>query len=97
MFFIPAASSPEKEGCLTNTQRLIQWHNKAMDPPGDCRSDAWFVYHLGKRLKALYADSTDPRDEPLKNLTWDYDRPGDLHRRTGNVVASRTSRTSPRS
>ena len=73
VFFIPAAGGPEKEGCLTNTQRLIQWHNKAIDPPGDCRSDAWFVYHLGKRLKTLYADSTDPRDEPIRNLTWDYD------------------------
>ncbi len=58
VFFIPAAASPEKEGTLTNTQRLLQWHDKAVDPPGDCRSDAWFVYHLGKRLKELYAGST---------------------------------------
>ena len=46
---------------LTNTQRLLQWHDKALDPPGDCRSDAWFVYNLGKRLKQLYAGSTDPQ------------------------------------
>src|SRR5438309_790032 len=62
VFFIPAASAPEKEGTLTNTQRLLQYHNKALDPPGDCRSDAWFVYQLGKRLRALYAESTDPKD-----------------------------------
>ncbi len=73
VFFIPAAGSPEKEGTLTNTQRLLQWHNKAMDPPGDCRSDAWFVYQLGKKLKEQYAGSTDPRDLPLLNLTWEYD------------------------
>jgi formate dehydrogenase major subunit len=73
VFFIPAAAAPEKEGTLTNTQRLLQWHDKALDPPGDCRSDAWFVYNLGKRLKALYKDSIDPRDAPLLNLTWDYD------------------------
>jgi formate dehydrogenase major subunit len=73
VFFIPAAANPEKEGTLTNTQRLLQWHDRALDPPDDCRSDAWFVYHLGKRLKALYAGSTDPRDEPLLRLTWDYD------------------------
>ena len=48
-------------GQLTNTQRLLQWHDKAVDPPGDCRSDAWFVYNLGKRLKQLYAGSTDPQ------------------------------------
>ena len=73
VFFIPAAAAPEKEGSLTNTQRLLQWHNKAVDPSGDCRSDAWFLYNLGKRLKQLYAGSTDPKDRPLLDLTWDYD------------------------
>jgi len=73
VFFIPAAASPEKEGSLTNTQRMLQWHGKAIDPLGDCRSDAWFVYNLGKRLKQLYAGSTDPKDQPLLHLTWDYD------------------------
>jgi formate dehydrogenase major subunit len=73
VFFIPAAAMPEKEGTLTNTERLIQWHDKALDPRGDCRSDAWFVYNLGKRLKQLYADSSNPHDDPIKHLTWDYD------------------------
>jgi formate dehydrogenase major subunit len=41
---------------------------------GDSRSDAWYLYHLGLRLKQLYAGSTDPRDQPLLNLTWDYGR-----------------------
>lgn len=73
VFFIPAASSPEKEGTLTNTQRLIQWHDKAIDPPGDCRSDLWIIYDLGKRLKKLYEGSTDPKDQALLHLTWDYE------------------------
>src|SRR5262249_15920907 len=62
VFFIPAAASPEKEGTLTNTQRLLQWHHKAIGPPGDCRSDAWFVYQLGRKVRELYAGSTEPRD-----------------------------------
>ena len=73
VFFIPAAGIAEKEGTLTNTQRLLQFHDKAIDPPGDCRSDLWFVYNLGKRLKQLYADSTDPKDDAIRNITWDYD------------------------
>jgi len=73
VFFIPAAAAPEKDGSLTNTQRMLQWHDKAIDPLGDSRSDAWFLYNLGKRLKQLYAGSTDPRDQPLLQLTWDYD------------------------
>src|SRR5260370_8429892 len=71
---MPAAASTEKEGSFTNTQRLLQWRDKAVDPPGDNRSDLWFVYHLGKRLKELYAGSTEPKDRPLQALLWDYDR-----------------------
>jgi formate dehydrogenase major subunit len=73
IFLLPAAASTEKEGCFTNTQRLIQWRDKAVDPPGDARSDLWFVYHLGKRLKELYAGNDAPKDRPLQALTWDYD------------------------
>jgi formate dehydrogenase major subunit len=73
VFFFPAASITEKEGSFTNTQRLLQWHDKAVDPPEACRSDLWFVYNLGKRLKDLYKDSTDPKDAALKALTWSYE------------------------
>lgn len=74
VFFLPAAGPGEKAGCFTNTQRLLQWKEKAVDPPGDARSDAWFIHNLAKRLKALYADSTDPKDRPIQDLTWDFDR-----------------------
>ncbi len=73
IFLMPAAASTEKEGSFTNTQRLIQWRDKAVDPPGDARSDLWFVYHLGKRLKELYADSKEPRDRGIQALLWDYE------------------------
>ncbi len=74
IFLLSAAASTEKEGCFTNTQRLLQWRDKAVDPPGDARSDLWFVYHLGKRLKELYAGNAEPKNRPLQALTWDYDR-----------------------
>jgi formate dehydrogenase major subunit len=72
VFLIPTAGPPEKDGTFTNTQRLLQFHDKAVDPPGDARSDLWFLYHLGRRLKDLYRESTEPRDQGLLNLTWDY-------------------------
>ena len=52
VFFLPAAAHTEKDGTFTNTQRLLQWHHKAVEPPGDCRSDLWFYYELGRRIKA---------------------------------------------
>jgi formate dehydrogenase major subunit len=72
VFFFPAAAHAEKSGCFTNTQRLVQWREKAVDPPGDARSDAWFVYHLGRRLKARAAGDSRSRSRGLNALTWDY-------------------------
>jgi formate dehydrogenase major subunit len=77
VFFFPAAAHSEKDGCFTNTQRLVQWHWKAVDPPGDCRSELWFMYHLGRRLKELYRGSRKRRDRPIKHLTWDYPTEGE--------------------
>jgi formate dehydrogenase major subunit len=76
VFFFPCAAHTEKDGTFTNTQRLLQWHHKAVEPPGDCRSDLNFTYRLGRRLKELYAQSTDPRDRPIQQVTWDYPTAG---------------------
>ena len=57
VFFLPAACVAEMEGSFTNTQRLLQQHEKAADPPDDARSDIWFTYQLGKQLQKMYANS----------------------------------------
>jgi formate dehydrogenase major subunit len=72
IFFLPAAGHAEKDGSFTNTQRLLQYHEKAVDPPEDCRSETWFMYHLGKRLKAKAAAEQSSRNAALNALTWDY-------------------------
>ena len=72
IFLMPAELAGEKEGTFTNTHRLVQWHDKVIDGPGDSRSELWFMYHLGQRLKALYADSTAEQDAPIRHLTLDY-------------------------
>jgi formate dehydrogenase major subunit len=73
VFFFPAAQIAETEGTFTNTQRMMQSHFKAADAPGDCRTDVWFTYQLGKRLKKMYADSQASRDLGFKNLIFDYE------------------------
>ncbi|GAA1490319.1 formate dehydrogenase major subunit [Brachybacterium sacelli] len=72
MFFLPAANHTEKSGSFTQTQRLVQWRDKAVDPPGDAQSDLQFAVELGLRVRERLADSTDPRDRPILDLTWDY-------------------------
>ncbi len=76
VFLMPAAAHTEKDGTFTNTQRLLQWHHKAIEPPGDARSELWFMYHLGQRVRAKLAASTDPKDRPVLDLNWDYPTEG---------------------
>ena len=76
VFFMPAAAHTEKDGSFTNTQRMLQWHHQAVEPPGDSRSELWFMFHLGRILREKLAASTDPRDRALLDLTWDYPTKG---------------------
>jgi formate dehydrogenase major subunit len=76
VFFLPAAAHTEKDGTFTSTERLLQWHFKAVEPPADCRSDLWFVYHLGRRVRERLTGSTAPRDRGIQALTWDYPTQG---------------------
>ena len=56
VFFFPAASHVEKEGTFTQTERMLQWRERAVEPAADQRSDLWFTYHLGRIIRTL-ADS----------------------------------------
>jgi len=89
VFFFPSATVPEMDGSFTNTQRLVQWHEKAIEPPGDCRSDIWFTHRLTLRLKQLYAGNPLPRPagapegwvDPFTVLRWEFEEEGDGDRR----------------
>src|SRR5438128_1113111 len=76
VFFIPGAPAAEKDGSITNTMRMAQWHVKAVEPPGDARSDAAFIVDVGNRVKELYKDSTAKKDRQVLDLVWDYQPQG---------------------
>ncbi|KGQ21082.1 formate dehydrogenase subunit alpha [Thermus filiformis] len=57
----PAASSLEKEGTFTNTDRRVQQVRRILDPPGEARPDLWITGELGRRLARLLG-------EPWKEL-----------------------------
>jgi formate dehydrogenase major subunit len=66
------AGHAENDGTFTNTQRLLQFRQTAIDPPGDCRSEEWFMHQLALRLIAKAKESSDPIDQPLRALDWWY-------------------------
>jgi formate dehydrogenase major subunit len=76
VFLLPAAGHAEKDGTFTNTQRLLQWREKAVEPPGYSRSENWFMYHLGVLLKEKAKKDPRPRNDGLRALTWNYHTEG---------------------
>lgn len=83
VFLLPAASSVEKEGSVSNSGRWAQWRYKAVNPPGHAESDAFILDQWVKNLKTLYAeDGVFP--EPITNLSWEY---GDGHEPDIDLVA----------
>ncbi|RBY87413.1 formate dehydrogenase [Blastococcus sp. TF02A-26] len=95
VFFLPCASHVEKEGTFTQTQRMLQWREKAVEPPGDARSDLWFYYHLGRILRERLQDSTDPRDQALLHMTWDYPLHGETQDPDAEAVLREINGTGP--
>src|SRR5699024_6835557 len=87
VFFFPAATHVEKSGTFTQTQRMLQWHHQAVQPPGDAQSELEFFHELGVRIRQRLAGSTDERDRPLLDLTWDY--PKDEHGETDAAAVLR--------
>ena len=79
IFLMPAAGHAEKDGTFTNTQRLLQWREKAVDPPGDCRSENAFIFDLGHLLKNRARKDPSARNAGLNALTWDYRTEGEHH------------------
>lgn len=77
VFLMPAASHVEKDGTFTQTQRLLQWREQAVEPTDERRSELWFFYHLGCKIKERLADSTLKRDRPVRDLLWDYPTHGE--------------------
>jgi len=86
IFFMPAAAHTEKDGSFTNTQRLLQWHHKAVEPMGDCRSELWFYYHLGRLIREKLAGSEEERDRPVKELAWHYPTAGEIAEPSAEAV-----------
>jgi formate dehydrogenase major subunit len=73
VFLLPAASSIEKEGSVTNSGRTIQWRYKAIDTLGEAKSDLWMLNKIYLELQKLYeSDPAAPNREAILNLYWDY-------------------------
>jgi formate dehydrogenase major subunit len=76
---LPATAWPEKDGTVTNTDRMVQLGRKALDAPGDARPDLWIIQELARRmdLQWNYAGPKDVWNEmrgcmdSIRGITWE--------------------------
>ena len=103
VFFLPAAAHTEKSGSFTQTQRMLQWHHKAVAPPGDCAERAAVLLpssaaaaRAARRLRPTRATvrcSTSPGTIPSTSTARSTPRPSSPrstaapHRRPGRPAA----------
>jgi formate dehydrogenase-N alpha subunit len=72
---LPTTTFAEDEGSATNSSRVIMWHWKAAEGPGEVRSDMEIMSDLFSRLKTAYAKDGGAFPDPILNLTWNYSNP----------------------
>jgi len=72
VFLLPAADFAEKDGTFTNSARWIQWKWKALDPPGQAKSDQEVVARIFLAVRDLYRKEGGALPEAVTNLSWTY-------------------------
>lgn len=70
VYLLPGAAFYEKKGSVTNSGRLVQWKDKACEPPGDAKDELEIITDIGK---AIQSDPPGLVPQPITRLNWPYD------------------------
>ena len=75
VFRLPSTCFAEEDGSLVSSSRVLQWHFKGADAPGEARGDAEIMGGLFLKLREMYKQEGGAFPEPIVNLTWPYKIP----------------------
>ncbi|HKB80033.1 MAG TPA: molybdopterin dinucleotide binding domain-containing protein, partial [Thermoanaerobaculia bacterium] len=75
VFQLPASNFAEKDGSFTNSARWIQWKWKALDPPGQAKTDQEILARIFLAVRDLYRKEGGPLPEAILNVDWAYTNP----------------------
>jgi formate dehydrogenase major subunit len=96
VFRLPTNCFAEENGSIVSSARVLQWHWKGAEPPGEARSDLEIMGGLFTRMRRLYREHGGTYPEPIVNMSWPYDdaespRPDELAREyNGRALADQT-------
>lgn len=99
---LPASCFAEDPGSFTNSSRVVQWHGKAIDPPGEAKTDREIMSSLFVKLRELYAKEGGAFPDAIKALTWGYSNPSNpapeevLREINGRALADVTAPPDPK-
>jgi formate dehydrogenase major subunit len=77
VFLLPAADFAEKDGTFTNSARWMQWKWKALDPPGQAKSDQEILARIFLAVRELYQKEGGALPEQVTSVSWSYANPAD--------------------
>ncbi len=75
VFRLPSTCFAEEDGSLVSSSRVLQWHFKGADAPGEARGDAEIMGGLFLKLREMYKQEGGAFPDPILNLTWPYKIP----------------------
>ena len=81
---LPATAWPEKTGTVSNTDRMVQLGQQAIDPPGQAKPDLWIIQQLAARMglnwnypgphegvAAVYDEMRRAMHTAISGITWE--------------------------
>jgi len=75
VYLLPATNFAEKDGTFTNSARWVQWKWKAVDGPGQSKSDQEIISRILLAVKDLYKKEPGALPEAVLNVSWAYTNP----------------------
>jgi len=77
VYQLPASGFAEKDGTFINSARWMQWKWKAIDPPGNAKTDQAIMARIFLAVRDLYAKEGGALPEQILNVTWNYTNPAE--------------------
>jgi formate dehydrogenase major subunit len=75
VFQLPASGFAEKDGTFTNSARWLQWKWKALDPPGNAKTDQEILARIFLAVRDLYKKEGGAFPEQVFQCAWNYTNP----------------------